>query len=87
MNFFCNAVMPAMLNQHQGFYLCSCFSVIDTVLTINVSTPEAKYIERWPSTTSAWAGSRGFDILEKRYSGVPSLLLSTSCTLASPTFQ
>ncbi len=30
MNFFCNAVMPAMLSQHQGFYLCSCFSVIDT---------------------------------------------------------
>jgi hypothetical protein len=48
---------------------------------------EVKYTECWPSTTSAWAGRRGFDILVNRYGGLHSLLLCASCTLESPTCQ
>ncbi len=35
---------------------------------------EAKYVESWPSTTSAWAGWSRFDIAVDRYAGVHSLL-------------
>jgi hypothetical protein len=38
---------------------------------------EAKYVERWPNTTSAWAGWSRFDIPVDRYGGVHSLLLCT----------
>jgi hypothetical protein len=31
---------------------------------------EAKYVEGWPSTTSAWAGWSRFDIPVNRYGGV-----------------
>ncbi len=48
-------------------------------------TQEAKYVERWPSTTSAWAGWSRFDIPVDRYGGVHSLLICTSTTLWSPT--
>jgi hypothetical protein len=34
-----------------------------------VDTQEAKYVERWPSTTFAWAGWSRFDIPVDRYSG------------------
>ncbi len=30
---------------------------------------EAKYVERWPNTTSAWAGWSRFDIPVDRYGG------------------
>jgi hypothetical protein len=35
---------------------------------------EAKYVERWPNTTSAWAGWSRFDNPVDSYSGVHSLL-------------
>ncbi len=38
---------------------------------------EAKYVERWPSTTSAWAGWSRYDIPVDRYGGVHSLLICT----------
>jgi hypothetical protein len=41
-------------------------------------TQEAKYVERWPSKTSAWAGWSRFNIPVDRYDGVPSLLICTS---------
>jgi hypothetical protein len=50
-----------------------------------VYTQEAKYVERWPSTTSAWAGWSGFDISVDRYGGVYSLLICTSSPLVFPT--
>jgi hypothetical protein len=46
---------------------------------------EAKYVERWPNTTSAWAGWSRFDIPVDRYGGGHSLLHCTSITLVSPT--
>ncbi len=42
---------------------------------------EAKYVERWPNTTSAWAGSSRFDIPVDRYGGIHSLLICTSSPL------
>jgi hypothetical protein len=46
---------------------------------------EAKYVESWPNTTSAWAGWSRFDIPVHRSDGVHSLLVCTSSTLESPT--
>jgi hypothetical protein len=46
---------------------------------------EAKYVERWPNTTSAWAGWSRFDIPLDRYGGVHTLLICTSYILVSPT--
>jgi hypothetical protein len=46
---------------------------------------EAKYVESWRNTASAWAGWSRFDIPVDRYGGVHSLLISTSSTLGSPT--
>ncbi len=46
---------------------------------------EAKYVESWPNTTSAWAGWSRFDIPVDRYGGVHSLLLCTSITLGFST--
>ncbi len=46
---------------------------------------EAKYVEGWPNTTSAWAGWSRFDIPVDRYGGVHSLLLWPSRTLGSST--
>jgi hypothetical protein len=40
-----------------------------------VNTQEAKYVESWPSTTSAWAGWSRFDIPMDRYGVVYSLLI------------
>jgi hypothetical protein len=48
-------------------------------------TQEAKYVESWPNTTSAWAGWRRFDFPVDRYGGVHSQLNCTSMTLGSPT--
>jgi hypothetical protein len=48
-------------------------------------TQEAKYVESWASTTSAWAGWSRFDILVDRYGGVHSLLICTIRILESPT--
>jgi hypothetical protein len=46
---------------------------------------EAKYVERWPNTTSAWAGWSRFDIPVNRYGGVHPLLICTSSQLGFPT--
>ncbi len=48
------------------------------------ATQEAKYVERWPNTTSAWSGWNRFDIPVNRYGRVHSLLHCTSITLVSP---
>ncbi len=48
-------------------------------------TQEVKYVERWPSTTSAWVSWSRFDIPVDRYAGVHSLLQCTSWTLGFPT--
>jgi hypothetical protein len=45
-----------------------------------VQSQEAKYVESWPNTTSAWAGWRRFDIPLDRYGGVQSQLICTSIT-------
>jgi hypothetical protein len=50
-----------------------------------VITQEAKYVESWPSMTSAWASFSRFDIPMDRSDGVHSLQLCTSSTLESPT--
>ncbi len=50
---------------------------VDRVVVIQ----EAKYIESWPYTTSAWAGWSRFDILVGRYGGVHFQLICTSITL------
>ncbi len=42
-----------------------------------VLSQEAKYVESWPNTTSAWAGWSRFDIPVDRYNGVYSLLQCT----------
>ncbi len=49
------------------------------------TTQEAKYIEGWLNTTSAWTGWSRFDILVDRYGGVHSLLICTSSQLGFPT--
>jgi hypothetical protein len=46
---------------------------------------EAKYVECWPNTTSAWAGWSRFDIPVDRYGGVHSQLICTSSPLEFPT--
>ncbi len=51
----------------------------------NYPHQEAKYVERWPNTTSAWAGWSRFDIPVDRYGGVYSLLICTSSILVSAT--
>ncbi len=50
-----------------------------------VATQEAKYVERWPNTTSAWAGWSRFEIPVDRYGGVHSQLVCTSSPLRFPT--
>ncbi len=50
-----------------------------------IKTQEAKYVERWPNTTSAWAGLRRFDIPVNRYGEVHTLLICTSSPLGFPT--
>ncbi len=51
----------------------------------DVLCQEAKYVERWPNTASAWAGWSRFDIPVDRYGRVRSLLICTSITLGSST--
>ncbi len=51
----------------------------------SVESQETKYVERWPSTTSAWAGWSRFNIPVDRYGGVHSLLRWPSRTLGSLT--
>jgi hypothetical protein len=46
---------------------------------------EAKCVECWPNTTSAWAGWSRFDIPVDRYGEVHSLLICTSSPLGFPT--
>jgi hypothetical protein len=57
------------------------------LLLYTVRFQEAKYVERWPNTTSAWAGWSRFDIPVDRYGGVHSLLIWTRGTLGSPTWH
>jgi hypothetical protein len=49
----------------------------------NVISQEAKYVERWPNTTSAWAGWSRFYIPVDRYGGVHSQLICTSIALGA----
>ncbi len=44
-------------------------------------TQEAKYVERWPNTTSAWAGWSRFDSPVDRHGGVHSLIICTNSIL------
>jgi hypothetical protein len=55
------------------------------LVQLSVRNQEAKYVESWPSTTSAWAGWSRFDILVDRSYGVHSQLICTSITLGSST--
>jgi hypothetical protein len=48
-------------------------------------TQEAKYVERWPNTVSAWAVWSRFDIPVDRYGRLRSQLICTSITLGSST--
>ncbi len=45
---------------------------------------EAKYLESWPNTSSAWASRSRFDILVNRYGEVHSLLICSTGTLGVP---
>ncbi len=56
-----------------------------TEVPVSVMPQEAKYVERWPNTTSAWSGWSRFDIPVDRYGGVHSQLISTSITLGFAT--
>ncbi len=47
---------------------------------MNGTPQEAKYVESWPNTNSAWASWSRFDILADRYGGVHSMLICTSST-------
>jgi hypothetical protein len=62
--------------QCKGYNLIGVTTV--EVSTARGTTQEAKYIERWPNTTSAWAGWSRFDIPVDRYDGLHSLLICTS---------
>jgi hypothetical protein len=57
----------------------------NTCLMYDMCTQEAKYVESWPNTTSAWAGWSIFYISLDRYGGVHSLLLCTIITVGSST--
>jgi hypothetical protein len=52
---------------------------------VQVTSQEAKYVESWPNTTSAWAGWSRFDIPVDRHGAVHSLLICTSSILGFPT--
>ncbi len=62
-------------------YTCTCMYTRPT----RGATQEAKYVESWPSTTSAWAGWRRFDIPLDRSDRVQSLLVCTNSTVESST--
>jgi hypothetical protein len=52
-------------------FVCRAFRRLAGVtLWVSVPSQEAKYVERWPSTTSAWAGWGGFDVPVDRYAGL-----------------
>jgi hypothetical protein len=55
------------------------------LVQLYVRNQEAKYVESWPNTTSAWAGRNRFEIPVDRYGGVHSQLICTSITLRSST--
>ncbi len=65
--------------------ICPTLHLCSRLCCYLVCTQEAKYVERWPNTTSAWAGWSRFDIPVDRYDGVHSLLICTSITLGSST--
>ncbi len=68
-------------------YTCTFVNIYTVLLYIALTLVhrEAKYVESWLNTTSAWAGWSRFDIPVDRYGGVHSLLHFTSITLVSPT--
>ncbi len=67
-----------------SLYCASVYFCADAV-NFNRNTQEAKYVERWPNTTSSWASWSRFDIPVDRYGGVHSLLICTSSPLGFPT--
>jgi hypothetical protein len=69
-------------------YVCTPWKPVTWGLTEEADdfpTQGAKYVEGWPSTTSAWAGWRKFDIPVNRDGGVHSLLICSSSPLGFPT--
>ncbi len=77
-----NSATPAYCTAE---YVCTVRSYVHCVQHRVDITQEAKYVERWPNTTCAWAGWSRFDIPVNRYGGVHSLLICTSITLWFPT--
>jgi hypothetical protein len=65
----------------------NCISTRSGQFFVVVQGQEAKYVEKWPSTISAWAGWSRFDIPVDRYPGVHSLLQWPSRTLGSSTYH
>ncbi len=82
-----NLIVDAMVNLKR--LIQSSASKMEILATrhsrLKEHTQEAKYVESWPNTTSAWAGWSRFAIPVDRYDGVHSLLICTSSTLVSPT--
>ncbi len=76
-----SAVLYPYLNLHMKSLGISIQAGSDCVINFL----EVKYVERWPNTTSAWAGWSRFDIPVDRYGGVLSQLFWTSSTLGFPT--
>jgi hypothetical protein len=60
----------------KGMYTVVYSGVLCCVIE-GVRIQEAKYVESWPNTTSAWFGWSRFDIPVDRYGRVHSLLLCT----------
>jgi hypothetical protein len=62
----CGSNMGTCMNLHNYPFLRSPFNFF----LQGVPFQEAKYVESWPNTTSAWAGWSRFDIPVNRYGGV-----------------
>jgi hypothetical protein len=61
-------------------YTCTFVDIYTVLLYIELTLVdrEAKYVESWPNTTSAWADWSRFDIPVNRSDGVHSLIICTS---------
>ncbi len=79
--------VAVLLQRHPADNSTVCVELLPKLFlfTLRILSQEAKYIERWPNTTSAWAGWSKFDIPVDRYGGVRSQLICTSSSLGSST--
>ncbi len=70
-----------------NYYVYKMYTLLFYRCTVHYTctNQEARYVERWPNTTSTWAGWSRFDIPVDRYGGVHSLLICTSIPLGFPT--